>query len=224
MIETRIKIVSTITKEGVYFITTKVGRAYVEAKLKDYLGSEVQERNICIEHLEAFGENDGGKIVISYDYNYPLDLFDTKPVKVRNSGYLRLYCGYGDYEDKYHSALTESKYGLYENVSGGLLDEDGFYKQVFVSQNGVKYHKNPLCFHIEVNAYPVILSTIPNKKPCEHCVVEGNVSPNQLVFSTATSNVYHQSPTCHAIFHQITTLSEKEALLKGYEPCKTCGK
>lgn len=216
------RIGKTLGTEGVYFITTTVARSYFEEKLKEYLDEEFLDLNIKIEHLEAFGETDAGRIVVSYGYDFPLNLFSRKPMRLRNSSYLHLYAGQGDYNEKQHNPLEESNYGRGSKDSLSLEDEDGFYKEVFVTKHGIKYHKNPICFHIEVNAIPLPLGSIPNKVPCEHCAKGTKVVG--LVFTTLSSNVYHSSPTCHAIYHESSILSEKEAIIKGYDPCGTCSK
>ena len=105
-----------------------------------------------------------------------------------------------------------------------VVDEDGYYKKVYMTEHGEKYHKNPICFHIKVNAIPMVLNSLPKKSPCRHCVGDFELSETMMVFTTLASPVYHSSPSCYSIYHNILILSEKESIYEGYQPCGTCSK
>lgn len=218
------KIKDTLVDEGLYYVTTTYGRHYVEDKLDTYLSDAGIEMDFRIEHLELFNYDDSGVVIISYEFEFPFKILKTSSIKLVNSGYIHLFSGHGNYNEKYHKDIKTSSYGSGDSLDNKDKDEDGFYKKVYITDKGVKYHKNPICFHIKVNVMPIPLSMVPTKEPCSHCVNEEIVSNNVIVFTTLASSVYHSSATCYSIYHNISILSEKEAILKGYEPCGTCSK
>jgi len=218
------KIKDTLVDEGLYYVTTTYGRYYVKDKLDTYLHDAGIEIDFTIEHLELFNYDDSGVVIISYEYEFPFKILKTSSIKQVNSGYIHLFGGHGDYNEKYHKDIKTSSYGSGDDLDNEDKDEDGFYKKVYITDKGVKYHKNPICFHIKVNVMSVPLSMVTNKEPCSHCVNESTASNNRIVFTTLGSSVYHSSATCYSIYHNISILSEKEAILKGYEACGTCSK
>jgi len=218
------KVGATLLNEGVYFMTTSLGRGYILTKLKEYLPDDKYYSNLQIEHLELFGIDNTGVVVVSFDYQFPLGLFDKKTVKLCNSSYIHLFSGHGDYSEKFHKEIKTSTYGEGANVVDSITDEDGYYKKVYVTEHGTKYHKNPVCFHIFVNSYPTMSNSIPDKRPCIHCATSIEEDDNILVYTTPTSDVFHLNPSCYSIYHNLEILSEKEVLLKGYEPCASCSK
>jgi len=215
------QIKDSLIEEGVYFVTSSFGKEYVSRKLDGYFLQAGLNISFNIDHLDMYTHDDSGVVIISYDCQFPFGLLKQPLVKQTNSGYFQLFNGHGDYDEKYHKDIKTSTYGS-KNSDEELCDEDGYYKKVYMTENGTKYHKNPLCFHIKVNSYPVTLSSISDKRPCSHCANQSIDGSHGIVFTTLNSDVYHSSPTCHSIFHNITILSEKEAILKGYGACGTC--
>lgn len=211
----------TLIEEGVYFITTSFGRAYVTTKLQTYFDQANLDVEFTIDHLELYNNDDSGVIIISYVSELPFGIIENSLVRQSNSGYIQLFNGHGDYNEKYHKDIARSTYGSGDSIED-LVDEDGFYNKVYITEHGAKYHKNPLCFHIKVDSYPAPLSTLTDKRPCSHCVNDSIEGSQVIVFTTLGSEVYHSSPTCYSIYHNISIISEKEAIMKGYEPCGTC--
>jgi hypothetical protein len=122
--------------------------------------------------------------------------------------------------------LAESNYQTKQNNEENNTTEDQNRRalKVYITANGAKYHTNPSCFHIKVDPYPMILGPDPKKSPCSFCSSKVDLYPSMMVYSTNSSSVFHSNKHCHAIYHVVSSMSEKEAIVKGYSPCLTCSK
>lgn len=220
--ELGVRVKETFVDEAMYLITTNFGREYINNKLGELIREEGLDVEFVIEHLEMYNYNDSGVVVISYAIDLPFNILESSKMKQTNSSYIQLYNGHGNYKEDFHNDIKTSTYGEGSDSVESITDEDGYFKKVFLTEHGAKYHKNPLCFHIKVNAYPVPLGTVLHKSQCSHCDAIDTSDVNVMVFTTMSGRVYHSTPTCYSIFHHLSFLSEKEAILKGYLPCGTC--
>lgn len=216
------RVKDTFVDEAMYLMTTTFGREYIDNKLSEMVMEEGLDIDFEIEHLELYNYNDSGVVIISYTIDLPFNMLKTSSIKQTNSSYIQLYNGHGTYNEEFHKDIKTSTYGESSEGSENVTDEDGYFNKVFITENGARYHKNPMCFHIKVNAYPVPLGTVQHKTQCSHCDAVNITDPNVMVFTTMSSRVYHSTPTCYSIFHNLSIMSEKEAILQGYTPCGTC--
>jgi len=226
MVELSDMIPSTIKTESIYFLTSQLGRNYFQTNLEEYCNLEKIDIDVSVTHCEMFFENDTGKVIIEYMYELPVGIGIKKNIKLSNSAYMHVFGGSNTLVNSTIDDLSESDYGSTEldNTDNQTEDQNGCALKVYITTKGTKYHNNPLCFHIKVDPYPMMLGPNPKKKPCDFCAKHVSVNPSMMVYSTNSSNVYHTNQYCHAIYHEIKELTEKEAIVKGYAPCGTCNK
>lgn len=211
----------TFRKEGLYFLSSSVGKAYFNSKISETVRRNDFEFEVTIEHLDIGISDDQGVIVISYPYDFGVGLFGFNDVVLKNSCGLQLFSGHGEYNTKYHKALEASSYGKGEKLVN-TEDEDGYSPIVYRTQHGTKYHKNPMCFHIAVYPEMMLLSEVGATPACSLCGDLDIGHYNMYVYKTEHGDVYHTIPTCSKIYHLNITMTEKEALTKGLSPCGTC--
>jgi len=219
------KIASTGVREGIYFATTSLYREIFREKMDERLSDSTLEAvDYRIEHLDGFIDDDTGRIILSYTMRLPIGVGMKKQVKLVNSSYIHVFSGYGSYAVKHLEDTKTSHYGEGdEGADESDSEDDKYASKVYVTENGTKYHKKETCFHIYVPYYGKRLLSVKGRRPCEYCCNE-KIAETSIVYLTSSGDVYHASPTCHAIHHNIHTLSEKEAIVKGYSPCNTCSK
>jgi len=226
MVELTEKLPATIKTESIYFLTSQLGRKYFQSKMEEYCNLEKINVTVSVTHCEMFFENDAGNVTIEYTYELPIGIGVSKNIKLSNHAYMHAFGGCNTLLTTENDDLSESDYGSteLENKDNQKVDQNGCALSVYITTKGTKYHLNPLCFHIKVDPYPMMLGPNPKKLPCEFCAKHVTTNPSMMVYSTNSSNIYHTNQYCHAIYHEIKELTEKEALVKGYMPCGTCSK
>ena len=211
----------SIGTEGGYFINTMLLRVYINEKLSKYLNDI--DANYTLVHASGFIEDQSGQILLCTEHQIPI-LFLRKKITLKNGGYFHAFTGNGKYSESYNQVIKKSEYGKNnEKTNVDEEDQDGFAKKVYITKYGSKYHKNKQCFHIKVDVKSIRLNRIHGKRSCEYCgdALE-ELSDNTLVYTTSNSEVFHVDRRCHSIYHHISSFSEKEAIAKGYVPCKSC--
>jgi hypothetical protein len=213
----------SIGTESGYFINTMLLRVYINEKLGEYL-SDV-DVDYTLMHASGFLEDQSGQIILSTQHRIPI-LFMRQKIHLKNGGYFHSFTGAGKFSESYNKVIQTSQYGEeIEDQTSDDEDQDGFAKTVYVTEHGSKYHENQQCFHIKVNASRVRVSNVTGKRPCEYCGDGIDELPdNTFVYTTKNSRVFHIDHQCHSIYHHITHFSEKEAITKGYSPCKSCSR
>ncbi len=213
----------TVYGEGIYYVTRFFGEAYIRNGLEKKFEESGLKVDFEFEHLELFLDDDSGVVVISYPCRLPLKVPGMEALEMKNSGYVRIFSGYAEHNTRYHRAVERSAYGKGEKGESDA-DEDESIPQVYLTPHGKKYHRNPACFHIKVNPYPVRLSAVSGKKPCGYCADDIDRETDCTVYTTNSGDVYHATLSCTAIHHHIRMMSEKEAIVRGYGPCGTCSR
>lgn len=96
---------------------------------------------------------------------------------------------------------------------------------VYVAENGVVYHRDYSCTHLDLTIRPVAMSEVDGLrneyqgkyKPCEKCNPHGNV-----VYITQMGDKYHENIQCSGLKRKIYSVPISEVIGKG--ECKRCGK
>lgn len=228
---------STIKCETLYFLMREWGENFFGPRLQSYCNEENISTNISIDHCELFLEDDTGSISISYSIKLPFSFGIFKSIKMCNSAYIHTFAGAERLIEESIVDLDESTYGEEDSyIDEENIDElenqdeqnddekDNNAIKVYVTDAGIRYHIDPYCFHINVIATPMILGENPGKSPCDICSKTIETKLYMVVYSTENSSVYHVENRCRTIYHKLHTLSEKEAIVKGYTPCLTCSK
>ncbi len=207
------KVPYTLGVEAGYYMNTMMIQGYVREKLKEKLKGVHVEYEIV--HASGFLENEGGSIILRTEYSIPI-LLKKQSVYLKNGGYFHRFTGAGEFRTAYNEWDSDSN----EEESKEKEEE-----VVYVTEKGVRYHKDKHCFHIRVKVNTISYNQIGNKRICDYCrTKEVILDENTQVFTTKNSSVFHTKKECQSINHKLTSYSEKNAIGKGYTPCKTCSK
>lgn len=102
-------------------------------------------------------------------------------------------------------------------------------EKVYITENGVVYHKSKNCSHLIVNISKTTVGQAENKNNthrrkysgCQYCVKKKLLS-DEGVFITEDGNKYHTSLQCSGLTRRIV---EKDiSQVEGIRPCSECGK
>lgn len=96
---------------------------------------------------------------------------------------------------------------------------------VYIAENGVVFHHDYSCTHLELSIRPVNRGDIEGLrneyqgkyKPCERCNPQGNV-----VYITQMGDKYHGNLACSGLKRKVYSVPISEAV--GMGECKRCGK
>lgn len=233
---------STIRCESLYFLMRAWGEAFFKPQLQAYCDQENINTIVSIEHCELFLENDTGRITVNYFIKMPFTFGIFQKVRLSNSGYIHIFSGSSELLQQRVDDLEMSDYGadnltdvsnVEDKADSGKEESENQEenqenqenrKKVYVTESGIRYHTDQYCFHINVIAAPMILGDNPKKKPCEICSKHTEIKLYMVVYSTEGSDIYHIQNRCRTIYHYVRSISEKEAIVKGYTPCLTCSK
>lgn len=227
IVNTSAKFSSTIKEEAIYYVFRQYVSYFVQSPLQNFCDDENMDTVISLETCNVFLEGDAGKITMSYSLKIPFLFGLSKQLQLSNSGYVHLFTGANTLIQYSNVDLESGDYG-HEDTTGSTdtvsEDDNGLSKEVYVTNNGIRYHEDKYCFHINVIAQPLIWTPSLKKTGCEICVHEDSLNEYMIVYATEGSSVFHTNYRCRTIYHSVRTISEKEAIVKGYTPCKTCSK
>lgn len=110
----------------------------------------------------------------------------------------------------------------------GIEQEDSKEEYVYVTQNGIVYHKNRDCTYLRLSVRPVSGIVVPmlrssdgsKYKPCERCIKFVGAS-YQTVYITDFGDRYHNSRECSSLKRWVMKVPIEE--IKGKAPCSKCG-
>lgn len=106
--------------------------------------------------------------------------------------------------------------------------EDNDRSMVFVTKSGSVYHRSNICRHINLKVSRKSLddlAKIRNKNGgkyymCRYCKYK---KQGNSIFVSENGKRYHKIINCAGIKRDIVMLSLREAIYRGYIPCKHCG-
>lgn len=144
----------------------------------------------------------------SYALVLPFELLGKKSLDIRQTVKARKWTGY--------QPRGENK----EN-------EDDIW--VYITPNGIVYHRNRDCTYLHLSVHSVSKSGITNERnkggrtytPCEIC--GGENSGSSLVYITDYGTSYHTRVNCSGLKRGIDMITLKEAEGRGYGACSRCG-
>ena len=165
------------------------------------------------EALKKYGASvcslPGSIIEVKRDYiQHPVtDYFPFIKVKVSDEIYMHSFTGY----------TGSGSLGIY-----GDPDE-----YVYITRSGTKYHRSPVCTHINIKPHAVNAQDIQNAgnrygrkyKACSVC----HPSISGILFVTDDGECYHCDSGCPALKRTVYMISLKEAIENGYSACSKCG-
>ena len=107
--------------------------------------------------------------------------------------------------------------------------ENAVYVPVYVTENGVVYHKNRGCSHLDLDVRRVswaMASQIRNQYgqryyPCEKC---GRGKRRGTLYVTGMGTAWHTDPHCSGLSRYLHTMDEQDAIASGLRPCTRCGR
>lgn len=215
------KLSNTFKAEGIYFMNRSFAATYIESAMEKSLGDEFPK--VKVIHGNVFTEDDSGLIIVEYNNGLLMNLGPITSFRMRNSGFVYSYSGDREISDQYHSPSKVSEYGTMNGQGSDEKDQDGFFRKVYVCDNGRKYHSNRRCFHIDVKYIPITYRVIRgSRRLCSNCYHGEELNELTIVYYTLSGDVIHMDVGCHSIYHNVTRLSEKDAIVRGYLPCLTC--
>ena len=143
-----------------------------------------------------------GKLKALYRIHLPLPVFGTMPVEYQVNMKIKAWTGY--------------------EKEGFGLDDD---KTVYVTENGLVYHKDYHCTHLELSIHMTSRSDISCQRnenggkyyPCEYCHAAGS----SQVYITDTGDRYHSSLSCSGLKRTVYAVPLSEVVGKG--ACSRCG-
>lgn len=182
-------------------------------KVRDYLGDKIDKCNVAggkgglvFLNSSIMKDNDIVDIVVDYKVKpfVPIIGFKDFPLEARFYGHA--FTGY--------------------DISGGMAGDDTEEEMVYVTENGVVYHKDIGCKHLKQNVTSVPVADISGKRnadgskyyPCQYC---GKKAIGGNVFITNYGNRYHSSINCPGLKRKIYTIPISE--VGGRGPCSACG-
>ncbi len=144
-----------------------------------------------------------GELVVSYQVRLPIPVFGVPPVRYQEKMRIKVWNGY-------------EKQGF-----GADRDET-----VYVTENGLVYHKDYHCTHLELSIHMVTSGEIAGLRnhsggkyyPCELCAKHGESG----VYITDTGDRYHSSLSCSGLKRTVYAVPLSEVIGKG--ACSRCGR
>lgn len=111
---------------------------------------------------------------------------------------------------------------------GGGDSEDEQENTVYITANGTVYHKDASCTYLKLSIRQVSKNQVDEERnssgakyyPCEYC---DNRQAGEILYITTYGTRYHTTLSCSELLRSVTSVSEKEAIEKGYRPCSKCG-
>lgn len=151
-----------------------------------------------------------GELTISLNYGLKpaFSLFQHKSIRARQNIYTRAFIGGKLLTDNPDAADSEKTI-------------------VYVAENGMVYHRNRSCAHIDISFHMVGTSGIGDLRntggakyyPCELCM--GHSSSGSMVYITDTGNRYHSSSACSGLKRTVYEMVLTEDCI--LPPCSRCG-
>ena len=205
-------------------------------------------------HLAAYSEAENGvSIADAYRYFYfnaseggvPFDRIEggragvllTLPENGREDGLICLKASYRIRVPGYLAPgrgirVTDRVYtrGWVGRSSAQVNETDNaVYVPVYVTENGIVYHKNRSCTYLDLDVRKVsygIASQIRNRygeryHPCEKC---GRGKRRGVFYVTGMGSAWHTDPHCSGLSRYLHTMDEQDAISAGLRPCGRCGR
>lgn len=212
----------TVSTEGLHFFIKLLTKRYVTQRIQENLKGEFPDLDVRVSYSDIFLENMEGNVVVEYSVRLPFLPEGLAKLYCENSSFVKLYKGFGLHYDKYNKEVNLSQYG--NNTQSSSEEDKVNNRLVYITKNGKKYHVDINCFHIQVHPSPVKYGlVVKNKEACSCCCHDLSLlNNNSIVFTTASSNVFHMEENCHYLHHDIQEMSDMEAIAKGYLPCGSC--
>ena len=143
-----------------------------------------------------------GKLKAEYQVKIPVPMFGIAPVHCCETMKIKAWSGYEK------EALAD-------------MDND----IVYVTENGLVYHKDYHCSHLDLSIRMTHINGIAGLRnesggkyyPCEHCVKENTGN----IYITNSGDRYHSSLSCSGLKRTIYAIPVSEAAGKG--ACSRCG-
>lgn len=107
--------------------------------------------------------------------------------------------------------------------------ENAEYVPVYVTENGIVYHKDRGCTYLDLDVRKVsyeAAARIRNRygeryHACEKCARGKRTG---TLYVTGMGNAWHTDPHCSGLSRYLHTMDEQDALASGLRPCSRCGR
>lgn len=191
-------------------ILTVIMPSSIEKDIIEAVGAERLDRSIVLGGSKGV-RCDGsrlsmqtgiGELAVSYQVRLPIPVFGVPPIKYQEKIRVKVWNGY-------------------EKPGFGTDHEE----TVYVTENGLVYHRDYHCTHLELSIHMVTSGEIDRLRnhsggkyyPCERCMRHGESG----VYITDTGDRYHSSLSCSGLKRTIYAVPLSEVIGKG--ECSRCG-
>ncbi len=187
----------------------------VEQDIVDSIGADRLERSIILDGSAGIDCTQSylspltgcGHIIAKYKVRIPLPVFHEPVVEYEEAMKIKTWTGY---------------------QKGGLDQDKDKEDIVYLTENGVVYHKDYHCTYLELSIHMAAASEVNDLRnvsgekyhPCEKCM--HGQSATQSVYITDQGNRYHNSLSCSGLKRIVYSIPISEAI--GKRACSKCGK
>lgn len=212
--------VQTAVKNGLHYagknlaqemyVLPTVQPSRLEEDMVAGIGADRLERSVIVGgssglHLEESNASPItaiANLVVTYDISLPIPIFGIEGIPYRQELRVKGWTGY---------------------VKSGIGTESE--ETVYVTENGLVYHKNYHCTHLDLSIQPMDMESVGEQRnegggkyhPCEKC---GKKTESGMVYITNTGDRYHGSLGCSGLKRTVYAVPKSEAIGKG--GCSRC--
>lgn len=185
-----------------------------------FKGSCIKGGNLGVHLLcERYGKNEEElELTVYYLIQFPINIFHFNSIPAKQKIRVRLFVG----KEMNHSGADWNE--------GNKENQEMNDQIVYITENGVVYHKNRNCSHLQFSIKNIPISTLKyarninggKYKKCAKCgKVKNKEEKNQTVYIALEGNRYHTSLSCSGL--KRTVLEVKLSTVKNWSCCLRCG-